>query len=247
MNTLILRITTLPDANAGRAIYGLGDLPEKGIYKAMMHLQHQHNGTEFLPLHQHRIVAISAIQVTAGSIQIKTLGEQEQSEAALLSRLAELVDTASSIVFWNAQGFDLPVINYRLLQHGIVCPTLSRQAAMPSADPKLVDLQAVLSANNSSAHAPFRELVQVLGLPEGAAWSGEDILKHYQAGNVQGIFQACDTEVCNVYLIYLRLQYIQGLISQGAYQAAQLQLKSQLFTASSHLKQFATACWAEQQ
>ena len=122
MSTLILKICTVPSAAAGRAIYKLGDLSDDGVYKAMMHLQHQKNGTEFLPLNQHQIIAMSLVVIDGDKVSSQVIGDENTSEAEMLLSLAKHLESADNLVSWSGSDFDLPVIGYRLLKHGIPCP-----------------------------------------------------------------------------------------------------------------------------
>ena len=61
MNVLVFDIETVPDLDAGRRLYGLADLADDDVAKAMFHIRRQETGgSEVLKLHLHRVVAISA-------------------------------------------------------------------------------------------------------------------------------------------------------------------------------------------
>src|SRR5215469_512396 len=61
MNCLVFDIETVPDVALGRRLYGLEGLPDAEVAKAMFALRRQDSGGEFLPLEQHRVVAISCV------------------------------------------------------------------------------------------------------------------------------------------------------------------------------------------
>ena len=228
MSTIVINIATIPDAEAGRAIHHLGDLPESGVYKAMLHLQNQQTGTALLPLQQHRIVAISVVEtnqdrvVRTGSV-LGTRGDShsaEHSEAALLNALVSLLDQSKAVVTWRDTAFILPVLTYRLLKHGIASPALWGN---------VVGLQAQLSRQHASAAVPLDDLATVLGLPGHLGLDEDRILEHFQAGKFEQISQACTADALNTYLIYLRLQHQQGHLS-----ATELEQRSE--TLSHHLQ-----------
>ena len=58
MNVFVFDIETIPDVAGGQRVFGLEGLSEKDTVTAMENLRRQENGTEFLRLHLHRIVAI---------------------------------------------------------------------------------------------------------------------------------------------------------------------------------------------
>ena len=59
MNVLVFDIETIPDVASDRRLYNLDGLSDEDTGKAMLHTRQQKTGSEFLPLHQHRICAIS--------------------------------------------------------------------------------------------------------------------------------------------------------------------------------------------
>lgn len=213
MSTIVINIATIPDAEAGRAIHNLGDLPESGVYKAMLHLQNQQTGTALLPLQQHRIVAISVLEANqetvlrVGSVldsQASGSKPSGASETDLLSALAKLLEKSKAIVTWRDTEFVLPVLTYRLLKHGIACPALWGN---------VTGLQSQLSRQQASAKVSLDDLSTVLGLPGNLGLDAATVLEQYQSGQQEKVAEACTADALNTYLIYLRLQHQQGQLS----------------------------------
>ena len=248
MSTLILKICTVPSTEAGRAIYKLGDLSGDGVYKAMMHLQHQKNGTEFLPLNQHQIIAMSLVVIDGDKVSSQVVGDEKTSEAEMLLLLAKHLESADNLVCWGGSDFDLPVIGYRLLKHGIACPAFWDRDSFEEGSVETLNLLDVLSGFSVAAEASFDEMVQVLDLADGMGLNSLDVLELYQEGNLQAIRQACDIDASNTYLIYLKYQKTRGGVTKTEYDRLSEQFKQQLTaSAQPHLKQFAAASWAVQQ
>lgn len=248
MSTLILNVCTVPSVDAGRAIYKLGDLSDDGAYKAMMHLQHQKNGTEFLPLNQHQIIAISVVTVDGDTVSSQTLGDENTSETELLAQLAELLGTVPDIVCWNGSEFDLPVIGYRLLKFGIPCPAFWDRDSFEESSSQTIDLMHALSGYSPAAAATLSEMVEVLDLAGDTGLQSLDVLEQYQAKNLQGIRQACEVDALNTYLIYLKYQKTRGDLSAADYDVLNTQLRQKMVASElPHLTQFAAASWAEKQ
>jgi 3'-5' exonuclease len=87
MNVLVFDIETVPDVLYGRALLGLGDLPDAEVAKAMAAQRRQQTGgSEFLPLEQQRIVAIACALRSADQLKVWSLGEVESGEAELVQR-----------------------------------------------------------------------------------------------------------------------------------------------------------------
>lgn len=248
MNALVLKVCTVPCTEAGRAIYRLGDLSDDGVYKAMMHLQHQKNGTESLPLNQQKIVAIAAVLVSGDAVQTTILGDENSTEVDLLVQLSEILARSPTLVSWNGGELDLPVIGYRLLKHGIACSTFWERDSFEESCLQTLDLMDVLSAYNNTVGVSLSEMAEVLGLAGDMGLQSMDVLAQYQEGNLVGIRQACEIDALNTYLIYLKYLRTRGDLSEIAYSSQSTQLQRQVIQSTlSHLKQFAAACWAEQQ
>src|SRR5690606_25650178 len=124
MNVLVFDIETIPDLDAGRRLYGLDGLSDEDVAKAMFHMRRQETGgSDFLKLHLHRVVAISAVLRSRDTLKVWSLGEPQSEEKELVQRFFDGIDKFSpTLVSWNGGGFDLPVLHYRALLHGIAAP-----------------------------------------------------------------------------------------------------------------------------
>ena len=70
MNTLVFDVETIPDVELGRRIYDVADLDDESVARIMFFKQRQARNTNFLPLPQHRIIAISAVLRTRENIHV---------------------------------------------------------------------------------------------------------------------------------------------------------------------------------
>lgn len=77
-------------------------------------------GHDFLPHHFHLVVAISCVFRDADGVRVRSLGTPQDDEVKLIQDFFRTVDRYTpQIVSWNGGGFDLPVLNYRALIHGV--------------------------------------------------------------------------------------------------------------------------------
>ena len=67
MHCFSFDIETVPDVEFGRRLWDLDGVVDKDVATAMTFKQLQKSGREFLPLHQHRVVAISVALRTGDS------------------------------------------------------------------------------------------------------------------------------------------------------------------------------------
>ncbi len=116
MNCFAFDIETIPDVEFGRRMWNLEDLSDEDVATAMSFMQQQKTGSDFLPLHQHKVVAISVALRTGDSFKIWSLGDAGSDEADLVRRFYDGIDRYSpDLVSWNGSGFDLPVLHYTII------------------------------------------------------------------------------------------------------------------------------------
>lgn len=227
--TLVFDIETIPDADGIRKLLDLpDDISDEDVVNVALHQRRQKNGTDFLPLHQHKICAISCAMREGDTFRIWTLGTTESSEAEVIQRFFDGIDKYTpQIISWNGSGFDLPVLNYRGLIHGI---DASRYWDLGEADKDFkwnnyisryhnrhLDLMDVMAMYNARANAPLDDLAKLCGFPGKLGMDGSKVWDAYKAGNIQDIRDYCETDVANTHLVYLRFQLMRGQLNQASY------------------------------
>ena len=239
MNTLVFDIETVPDVELGRRLYDLPELDDAAVAQAMFAKQRQARGSDFLPPPQQRVVAISAVLRSHDGLKIFSLGEEQSSERELVQRFFDgLEHYTPELVSWNGSGFDLPVLNYRALRHGI---DAHRYWEMGEADRDFrynnylsryhwrhIDLMDVLSAYGASGRASLDVVAQLIGLPGKLGIGGAAVWSSYQHGELGAIRDYCETDVLNTYLIYLRFQLTRGVLDAATYKAEIEQVEAKL-------------------
>ena len=236
MTTLVSNIITVPDAEAGRNIFQLDDLADKGVYKAMLHLRHQHHGSNELPPHQQRVAAISVIEASKdGEVKMPPLECSGDDEAELLRAWCDSLGHVTEHVAWDLHG--LTVAKLRLLKHGISCPALHRVSERADEGP----LQTQLAGGCEAELASLTELAAMLEIPAMPALSAEGLLAHWQAGDHANIQQFSDYRVLQTWLIQQRYAHQRGDISGRELAERHVSLSAVLNDSKQeHLQQFAT-------
>ncbi|HET8707359.1 MAG TPA: 3'-5' exonuclease [Pseudomonadales bacterium] len=229
MNIFVFDIETVPDVEGGRRLYGLDNLTDAEVAQALFNLRRQETGgSEFLRLHLQRIVAISVLLRTPDRLKVWTLGDESSPESELLTRFFQGIERYSpTLVSWNGGGFDLPVIHYRSLIHGVASPRYWEQGENDSSfrynnylnryHTRHTDLMDMLAMFQARANVPLDEMAALLGFPGKMGMSGGKVWDAYQAGEIKRIRDYCETDVMNTYLVYLRYQLIRGEFSQERY------------------------------
>lgn len=254
MNILVFDIETIPDTKSAARLFGLTELKDEDIAKAMATRQLQKTGsTDFLPLHLHKIVAISALHCTDEWLKIGSLGEVDSSEKELIDRFYNRIERYSpTLVSWNGSGFDLPVLHYRSLLHGVNAKRYwevgehEREFRFNNYVNRYhwrhTDLMDILAGFNLRASAPMEEIAVMLGFPGKLGMHGHAVWDTFLQGDIAAIRKYCETDVLNTYLIYLRWQMVRGRLAEAQYSDACEQLRATLTTENTeHFQRFIDA------
>ncbi|MDH3688945.1 MAG: 3'-5' exonuclease [Gammaproteobacteria bacterium] len=222
MNVLVFDIETVPDIETGRSLHDLGDLEDKGVAQAMFaKRREQTGGSEFLALHLHRIVAISAVLRNSDNFKVWSLGSAGSNEKEIITRFFDGIERYTpTLVSWNGGGFDLPVLHYRSLLHGVAAP---RYWELGDDDRDFrwnnylnrfhfrhTDLMDVLAGYQLRAAAPLNDIATMLGFPGKMGMNGAAVWERYLKGEVNAIRNYCEIDVLNTYLIFLRWELLRG-------------------------------------
>ncbi len=251
MNVFVFDIETVPDVEAGRRIYDLGDLGDEDVAKIMFQKRREQTGdSDFLRLHLHRIVAISAVFRQGESFKVWSLGELESNEKELVQRFFDGVDKYTpTLVSWNGGGFDLPVLHYRAMKHGV---NAARYWDMGEGDRDFkwnnyisrfhwrhIDVMDVIAGFQPRASAPLDQIAVMLGLPGKMGISGANVWDQYVNGNLVEIRNYCETDVLNTYLVYLHWELTRGNFTEAGLKKEFELVKKNLGDANkAHLSEF---------
>ena len=221
MHCFSFDIETVPDVEFGRRMYGLEDLSDEDVGTALTFMRQQQTGSDFLPLHLHRVVAISVAFRSGGDFRVWTLGDRDADEAEIIRRFFEGIERYSpELVSWNGGGFDLPVLHYRALRHGIQAPRYWETGDndrdfrynnyLSRFHWRHLDLMDVLAGFQPRGRASLDQIAVMLGFPGKLGMSGDKVWETWLAGGIDEIRNYCETDVLNTYLIYLRFQLMRG-------------------------------------
>jgi len=227
---LAFDIETVPDVAGLRAIHGLDSaLTDHDVAELAFQRRRAQNGTDFLPVHLHRIVAISCALREGDSFRVWSLGKPEDDERTLVQRFFDGVEKLTpQLVSWNGGGFDLPVLHYRGMVHAVSAPRywdlgddnrdfrynnyISRYHL------RHVDLMDLLGLYQPRNAVPLDQAARLMGFPGKLGMDGGRVWDAFRAGEIRPIRDYCETDVVNTYLIYLRFQHMRGALEQADYE-----------------------------
>jgi len=225
---LVFDIETVPDAEGIRRLLSFGpELNDAGVVEFAMQRRRQASGNDFLPPHMHRVIAISCALRSDDGVRVWSLGSAADSERDIVQRFFDGIEKYTpQLVSWNGSGFDLPVLHYRALKHGIAAPKYWQLDGEAKWDNYIgrygfrhTDLMDVLALYNGRNFAPLHEMAVLLGLPGKLGMDGSQVAAAFAAGKLAEIRAYCETDVLNTWLIYLRFLLMRGQLSAAEHQA----------------------------
>ncbi|MBI4006103.1 MAG: 3'-5' exonuclease [Gammaproteobacteria bacterium] len=258
MNILVFDIETIPDVESARRLYDLHDLNDRDAAEVMFSQRRQETGgsNEFLRHHLHKVVAISVVLHTADKLSVWSLGERNSPEKELVQRFYDGIERYTPLlVSWNGRGFDLPVLHYRALLHGISAPRYWETGEEDQSfrwnnylnrfHERHTDLMDVLSGYEGRAVASLADMANILGFPGKMGMSGDKVWDCFINGDIESIRNYCETDVLNTYLIFLRYELMRGRQTRAGYDAECHKVRDMLKAEKKpHLAEFLKA-WRE--
>ena len=226
---LVFDIETIPDTDGLAKLYDLSsETPAAEVAERAFAERREKTGNDFLPLHLHRVVAISCALRDRDSFKVWTLGTPQDNEVTLIQRFFDGIEKYTpQLVSWNGGGFDLPVLHYRSLVNGVVAP---RYWELGEEDREFkwnnyisryhtrhLDLMDLLALYQARANAPLDALAKLCGFPGKLGMDGSKVWQAFQDGEIISIRNYCETDVANTYLIFLRFQLMRGQLTREQY------------------------------
>jgi predicted PolB exonuclease-like 3'-5' exonuclease len=229
---LVFDIESIPDIEGLRALRDAPpDATDEQVYAAWLAERREHGQSDFMPLHLQRVLVISCVFRNADGLRIHSFADRDgQSEGKIIQTFFHTLDKhVPQLVSWNGGGFDLPVLHYRGLKHGVVADKYWDQGEddrefkwnnyISRYHARHLDLMDLLALYQPRANAPLDQIAQLVGLPGKLGMDGSKVWDAFQNGEIDGIRNYCETDVANTYLVYLRFQLMRGALTREAYQS----------------------------
>ena len=228
---LVFDLETIPDVSGLRTLLGSdAALSDAEVAAQAFAARREKTGSDFLQHHLHRVAAISCVFRDDEGFRVRSLGSLDDAEPKLIQDFYRIVERYTpQLVSWNGGGFDLPVLNYRALIHGI---NAARFWEMGDEDrdfkwnnylsryhTRHLDLMDHLAMYTGRANAPLDDLAKLCGFPGKMGVDGSQVWSLYQEGRLQEIRDYRETDVVNTYLVYCRYQLLRGRLTRDAYDA----------------------------
>jgi predicted PolB exonuclease-like 3'-5' exonuclease len=231
---LVFDIETIPDIAGLRALRQLeASVDDADVYAAEVAERKDRGKSDFLPLHLQRVIVISCVFRNADGLRVHSIVDRESEgvsqEGRVIQSFFNLVERhVPQLVSWNGGGFDLPVLHYRGLRHGVVA---NKYWDMGEDDRDFrwnnyigryhlrhLDLMDLLAMYQPRGNAPLDAMARLCGFPGKLGMDGSQIYAAYLEGRRDAIRRYCETDVMNTYLLYCRFQKMRGGFTEGEYE-----------------------------
>ncbi len=229
---LVFDIESIPDVAGLRALRGVapGDTDEQ-VYAAWLAERKEKGQSDFMPLHLQRILVISCVFRNAEGLRIHSFVDRDgASEGKVIQNFFHSIEKhVPQLVSWNGGGFDLPVLHYRGLRHGVEA---NKYWDMGEDDREFkwnnyigryhmrhLDLMDLLAMYSPKNNAPLDAMAKLCGFPGKLGMDGSQVYAQYLAGQTDEIRRYCETDVMNTYLLYCRFQQMRGGFTPTEYEA----------------------------
>jgi 3'-5' exonuclease len=150
----------------------------------------------------------------------------ERTEKQLITSFCDkIAELSPQLVTFNGNSFDLPVLRYRAMVHGISAPGLSARPYFHRYTEDAIDLCDVFSSFSPQGKATLHEISRVMGLtgkPKG--FDGGEVERYFREGKIKEVADYCETDVVGTYQLWLRYELFRGTLSQNAFEASQRNL-----------------------
>ena len=251
---LVFDIETIPDVDGLRKVWDLpAEVSDAAVVELASQRRRQASGSDFMPHYLQRIVAISCALRAADGVRVWSLGSAQDGEREIVQRFFDGIEKYTpQLVSWNGGGFDLPVLHYRALFHGIAgcCywdvgdnnRDFKYNNYLGRFHTRHIDLMDLLAGYQNRAWAPLDEIAQLSGLPGKLGMDGSQVHGAWKRGEIEAIRNYCETDVANTYLLFQRFQLIRGLLDAGEYASEVALFRAFLAEQpSAHWREFAAA------
>jgi len=224
-SVIVCDLETVPDLAGFAAAHDLVGKSDAEVREAI--------GDKFPKHIYHSIVCIGALIAhrepdhwAVDAVGAPHVGERTEKEliTAFCDKIAEL---RPQLVTFNGNNFDLPVLRYRAMVHGVSAPGLSARAYFNRYSEDAIDLCDALASFSSQGKAGLHEMSRIMGLPgKPKGFDGGEVERYFREGKIKEIAGYCETDVINTYRVWLRYELFRGTLSRNEFEASERNLAS---------------------
>jgi predicted PolB exonuclease-like 3'-5' exonuclease len=222
-SVIVWDLETVPDLRGFAAVHDLVSKSDVEVREAL--------GDKFPKHIYHSIVCIGALIAhweqdhwAVDAIGAAHVGERTEKQliAAFCDKIAEL---RPQLVTFNGNSFDLPVLRYRAMIHG-VSALACRYVPTSTVTPRTPSICVMHSRRSAPTQRPpfTRSAGSWACRGSRRGIDGGEVERYFHAGKIKEIADYCETDVVGTYQVWLRYELFRGTLSQDAFAASERNL-----------------------
>ena len=215
----VFDIETIPDFEFIRQVL---DDPESSedelLEKASDELARNQSG--FLPPMYHKMISWVGLWVENTGKPAKKSGWHGNDEVEGLNQLFDALITYKDfgLIHHNGRGFDLPLLTYRAMKYNLQMPLrLNHYDIRYRFSRSNIDLMDEFSNYGASSYPKLKHLGHLIDIPFKQTAEGNEVLELYRDGKLEEIEHYCYEDVMATYIVWLRMKYTVGDISEDIF------------------------------
>ena len=178
------------------------------------------NKSGFLPPMFHRMVSWVGLWIENTGEPRQKVAWNGENEKEGLKQLFDAINTYRDfgLIHHNGKGFDIPLITYRAMKHGLQMPLRMNDHEIRYRYSKQnVDLVDEFSNYGASSWPKLKHLGYLIDIPFKQTGEGNEVLAMYQEGKLADIEHYCYEDVIATYIVWLHMKHTIGDIPEDAF------------------------------
>ncbi len=216
----IFDLETIPDFEFIRRVLNDPDADDDMLLElASEELARNQSG--FLPPMYHRMVSWVGLWIENTGQPRQKVSWNGEDEKEGLRQIFDAIGTFKDfgLIHHNGKGFDIPVLTYRAMKHGLQMPVrMSDYEIRYRYSRHNVDLVDEFSNYGASSWPKLKHLGQLIGINFKQTGEGTEVLAMYRGGELDLIEHYCYEDVMATYIVWLYHQYTTANISEDTFE-----------------------------
>jgi predicted PolB exonuclease-like 3'-5' exonuclease len=175
------------------------------------------NSAGFLPPMYHKMVSWVGLWIENNGVPKKKSAWHGTDEKEGLEQIFDTLSTYKDfgLVHHNGRGFDLPLLTYRALKHGLQMPKrMNHYDIKYRYSNDNVDLLDEFSNYGASSWPKLKHLGHLIDIPFKQTGEGHEVLEMFREDKLEEIEHYCYEDVMGTYVVWLHLKYTVGDITK---------------------------------
>ncbi|MAO65880.1 MAG: hypothetical protein CL666_12875 [Balneola sp.] len=215
----IFDLETIPDIDFIRDVLHEPELEEEKLLERASE-ELARNASGFLPPMYHRMVSWVGLWIenTGGPKQKVAWSGEDEKEGLL--KIFDAIGTYKDfgLIHHNGKGFDIPVLTYRAMKHGLQMPVRMNDYDIRYRYSKHnVDLVDEFSNYGASSWPKLKHLGQLIGIPFKQTGEGNEVFAMYKRDELDLIEHYCYEDVMATYIVWLYFEFTAGHIPEDQF------------------------------